>query len=95
MEPSQVIDYEPMNTQSDLFYEEKPVAILETREKVLQKKIVRVVKVLCEHYNQMEVTWEMEDKVKERYPHLFEWGMWQIWRTKFPKRGSMYIPESL
>lgn len=72
MEPSHVIDYEPMNTQSDLFYEEKPVAILETREKVLQKKIVRVVKVLCEHYNQMEVTWEMEDKFKERYPHLFE-----------------------
>lgn len=50
-EPSHVIDYEPIDIQQDLSYEEKPMAILETREKALRKRTIRLVKVVQEHHN--------------------------------------------
>ena len=74
-DPSHVLDLEPVDLQPDLSYEERPVAILDTKERVLRRRTVRLVKVLWKHHDQKEATWELEDEVQKKYPHLFITGM--------------------
>ena len=51
--------------------------ILDSRDQVLQRKTVRLVKVLWQHRVVDEATWECKDTMHTRYPFLFEdEGMW-------------------
>ena len=59
-----------LNVQPDTTYEEKPIKILDTRDKVLRRKTIRLVKVLWSNRGREEASWEKEDDMKE-YPHLF------------------------
>ena len=55
--------------------------ILDSRDQVLRRKIMRLVKVLWQHRGVKEATWEHEDKMWATYPFLFEdEGAWSnIW----------------
>ena len=55
--------------------------ILDSQDKVLQRKTVRLVKVLWRHSGVEEATWEREDTMRATYPFLFEdKGAWSnIW----------------
>ena len=57
-DPSHVIKPDPIQLQEDLSYEEKPVQILDRREKHLRRKIVPWVKVLWANHETSEATWE-------------------------------------
>ncbi|XP_042023132.1 uncharacterized protein LOC121770471 [Salvia splendens] len=67
-----VIHQEEMILNPDLSYEERPKTILDRKVQQLRNKSIPSVKVLWEHHGQEEATWELEDKMKERYPELFE-----------------------
>ncbi|CAN4106294.1 unnamed protein product [Withania somnifera] len=57
----------------ELGYEEVlPVAILDRQVKKLRNKEVASVKVLWRNQQVEEVTWEAEEAMKSKYPHLFE-----------------------
>ena len=73
--PSHVLDLKPMVLQPDLSYEQRPVAILDTKERVLWRQTIQLVKVLWKHHDQKEATWEIEDEVRKKYPHLFATGL--------------------
>ena len=60
-----------LNVQPDTTYEEKPIRILDTRDKVLRRKTIRLVKVLWSNRGREEASWEKEDDMKKEYPHLF------------------------
>ena len=45
--------------------------ILDSRDQVLQRKTVRLVKVLWQHRGVEEATWEREDTMWATYPFLF------------------------
>ena len=45
-DPSHVIEYQPLDIQPNLTYEEKPIRILGKREQVLKNKVIPSVKVL-------------------------------------------------
>ena len=64
-------DFGELNVQPDTTYEEKPIKILDTRDKVLRRKTIRLVKVLWSNRGQEEASWEKEDDMKKEYPHLF------------------------
>ena len=50
---------------------------LDSRDQVLSRKIVRLVRVLWRHYGVEESTWEGEDTMRATYPFLFrDEGMW-------------------
>ena len=55
-----------------LSYVEKPVKILDTKQKVLRTKTIPMVKVLWRNHALEEATWELESDMKEKYPELFE-----------------------
>ncbi|XP_047953477.1 uncharacterized protein LOC125199525 [Salvia hispanica] len=71
-DPKHVIHQEEMIINPDLSYEEKPKKILDRKVQQLRNKAITSVKVLWEHHGQEEATWELEDKMKERYPELFK-----------------------
>lgn len=65
---------QPQNVQLDdtLSYEEVLVAILHRQVKRLMSKEIPSVKVLWRNHSQEEATWEAEEDIRSRFPHLFE-----------------------
>ena len=70
-DPSHVLHAEPIQIESNLTYEEQPVDILDRKEQVLRTKRIPLVKVLWRNHTTEEATWELEEAIKEKYPHLF------------------------
>ncbi|KAJ8760413.1 hypothetical protein K2173_015080 [Erythroxylum novogranatense] len=71
-DPSHIIQTSEVQLRDDLSYEELPVEILDTKEKVLRNKTVQLVKVLWRNHSVEEATWEPLEAMKEKYPHLFD-----------------------
>ena len=61
-----VVNLEDIEVQDGVTYEEQPVRILDTKEKVLRNKIIRLVKVLWQHHGVEEATWEPELEIQEK-----------------------------
>ena len=70
-DPSHIITYDGLEIEENLCFEEKPVKILDRKEKELRNKIVPLVRVLWRSRFVEEETWEREDEMKKRYPELF------------------------
>ena len=69
--PSHVLSYEPLELSQDVSYDEQPVDILDRKEKELRNKKIPLVKVLWRNHEVEEATWEREEEMKMKYPHLF------------------------
>ena len=65
------VPLEEVQLESDLAYEEKPIKILETAERITRTKTIRLCKVQWNHHTEDEATWEREEDLKEDHPHLF------------------------
>ncbi|KAL5543351.1 hypothetical protein UlMin_007135 [Ulmus minor] len=70
-DPTHVLEHEPIEVHEDLTYEEQPVQVLDRKEKKLRNKAIPLVKVLWRNHKVEEATWEREDEMREKYPHLF------------------------
>ncbi|MCO6516768.1 MAG: hypothetical protein J6586_09825, partial [Snodgrassella sp.] len=70
-DPSHVLSYENLELDEDLSYEEKPVQILDRKEKVLRTKTIALVKILWRNSKSEEATWELESDMRDRFPELF------------------------
>ncbi|WMV54913.1 hypothetical protein MTR67_048298 [Solanum verrucosum] len=71
-DPSRITPTEDVHVKEDLTYEEVPIAILDRQVKKLRNKEVASVKVLWRNQQVEEVTWEVEEAMKSKYPHLFQ-----------------------
>ncbi|KAL5550293.1 hypothetical protein UlMin_000469 [Ulmus minor] len=70
-DPSHVLSYDTLDLRQDLTFEELPVKILDREEKELRRKKILLVKVLWRNHEVEEATWEREDEMRAKYPHLF------------------------
>ena len=70
-DPAHVVDWGQIEVDTDGTFEEGPVCILDSRDQVLRRKTVRLVRVLWRHYGVEESTWEHEDTMRATYPFLF------------------------
>ena len=78
-----VVDWRHIEVDTDGTFEEGPVCIVDSRDQVLRRKTVRLVKVLWRHYGVEESTWECEDTMRATYLFLFrDEGSW-FSRLKF------------
>ena len=76
-DPAHVVDWGQIGVDTNGTFEEGPVCILDSRDQVLRRKTVRLVKVLWRHYGVEESTWEREDTMRATYPFLFrDEGTW-------------------
>ena len=60
-----------IEVDTDGTFEEGPVCIVDSRDRVLRRKTVRLVRVLWRHCGVEESTWEREDTMRATYPFLF------------------------
>jgi hypothetical protein len=51
-------------------YEETPMRILDRKDQVLRNKNISLVKVLWSDYSVEEGSWELEESMRNKYPHL-------------------------
>ena len=76
-DPAHVVDWGETKVDTDGTFEEGPVCIVDSRDRVLQRKTVRLVRVLWCHCGVEESTWECEDTMRATYPFLFrDEGTW-------------------
>ena len=71
-DPAYVVDWGEITVDTDGTFEKRLVLILDSRDQVLRRKTVRLVKVLWQLRGVKEETWEREDTMRATYPFLFE-----------------------
>ncbi|XP_009786585.1 uncharacterized protein [Nicotiana sylvestris] len=70
--PTLIVSVETIKVSEELAYEEIPVAILDRQVRKLRTKDIASVKVLLRNQQVEEATWEAEEEIKKKYPHLSE-----------------------
>ena len=72
-----VVNWGQIEVDTNGTFDEGPVWILDSRDQVLRRKTVRLVRVLWRHYGVEESTWECDDTMQSTYPFLFmDEGTW-------------------
>ena len=62
-DPAHIVDWGELVINTDGTFEEGPVRIVDSRDQVFQRKIMRLVKVLWKQQGGEEATWECEDTI--------------------------------
>ena len=70
--PEEQIPLEELAVKEDLTYEEYPIKILQTVERVTRSRVIKICKVQWNRYTEDEATWEREEDLRKSYPQLFE-----------------------
>ena len=70
--PDEAIDVEIVDIQSDLTYEERPVQLLETSERVTHNNVIKFYKVVWNNHAERDATWEREDYQRTQYPEFYK-----------------------
>ena len=69
-DPAHVVDWGEIEVDTYGTFEEGPVCIIDSRDQVLRRKTVKLVKVLWRHHGVEESTWERKDTMRATYPFL-------------------------
>jgi hypothetical protein len=70
--PQERIETRDVEIKSDLAYEEKPIQLLDTKERVTQNWVIKFHKVVWSNHSERDATWEREDYLREVYPAFYE-----------------------
>ena len=77
LDPSHGMDLGQIEIDADGTFEEGQVCIVDSRDRVLRRRTVRLVRVLWQHCGVEESTWEREGTMRATYPFLFrDEGTW-------------------
>jgi hypothetical protein len=77
---------EELEVKKDLSYQEYPIKILETLERVTRNKKIKMCKVQWSHHTEEKATWERDEELKAEFPkYLFR--SVRISRMRFILRG--------
>ncbi|GKV03839.1 hypothetical protein SLEP1_g16082 [Rubroshorea leprosula] len=71
-DPNHIINPKPIQLREDLTYYEHPIRILDFKERMMRRKTIRFVKVLWDNHSVEKATWELESKIRQERPHLFQ-----------------------
>jgi hypothetical protein len=66
--PEQVVDVLDVNLKPDLTYSEYPIRVLDQKDRVTRRKIIKFYKVQWNQHSEEEATWESEDYLMEHFP---------------------------
>ncbi|XP_077217960.1 uncharacterized protein LOC143852461 [Tasmannia lanceolata] len=71
-DPSHVIDIAPLELREDMSFEEQPIRIVDHKDQVLRRWTIPYVKVQWQNHSECEATWELEEKMRDKYMFLFD-----------------------
>jgi hypothetical protein len=70
--PEERVETEDIKIESDLAYEEKPVQLLDSKERVTRNRVIKFHKVMWSNHGEWDGTWKREDYLHEVYPTFYE-----------------------
>ena len=70
-DPTHVLELDKVQVRENLTYDVTPIRISDRKMKQLRGKEIPLVKVMWSN-EEGEATWELESKMKELYPLLFQ-----------------------
>ena len=71
--PEERVEVRDIKLELDLAYEEKPVQIIDSKDRVTQNRVIKFHKVMwSNHGSEVDATWEKEDYLREVYPTFYE-----------------------
>ncbi|KAL6321193.1 hypothetical protein AAG906_015537 [Vitis piasezkii] len=71
-DPSHIVELKAIQISKDLTHEEVPIQIVDVIDKVLCHTVVKLVKIQWSNHSIRETTWELEEEMREKHPHLFQ-----------------------
>ncbi|KAD6796155.1 hypothetical protein E3N88_07051 [Mikania micrantha] len=71
IDESLIVPLEEIHIDEKLQFSEEPVEVMDREMKVLKRSCIPIVKVRWNSQRGPEYTWEREDQMKLKYPHLF------------------------
>jgi hypothetical protein len=69
--PEEQLPMEDLDAKEDLSYQQYPIKILKTSERVTRNKQIRMCKVQWSHHTEEEATWEREEELKAEFLSFF------------------------
>ena len=81
-DPSHVLRTSELEIQGNLCYEELSIRIVDRKEQVLRSKTIPWVKVIWKNHGIEEATWEGEEDMRARHPHIFATGTTSIFEDE-------------
>ena len=66
------LEVRDIKLESDLAYEEKPVQIIDSKDRVNQNYVIKFHKVIWNNHSEQDAMWEWEDYLREVYPAFYE-----------------------
>jgi len=86
--PSHMLEVHPIELRDDMIYEVQLKAIVDRQVRKLRSKDIASMKVKWKGHSREEATWELEDKMHEEYPYLFDnLSNYSIISIKFRRRN--------
>ncbi|XP_074278661.1 uncharacterized protein LOC141602256 [Silene latifolia] len=71
-DPTHILEPEAVEVDESLTYVETAREIIDRKVRKTRNGETAIVKVLWSNHNVEEATWEYEDAMREKYPHLFD-----------------------
>jgi hypothetical protein len=68
--PTEIVESQAIEIESDLSYTEQPIQILDTKERVTRRKKIKTYKILWNHHTEEEATWETESYLQRNFPNF-------------------------
>jgi hypothetical protein len=69
--PEEQLSMEELEVKKDLSYQEYPIKILGTLERVTRNKKIKMCKVQWSQHTKEEATWERDEELKAEFPSIF------------------------
>jgi hypothetical protein len=70
--PTEILEQQAIEIKPDLSYVERPIQILDTKERVTRRKRLKMYKILWDHHTIDEATWEIEDYLQKNIPEFLK-----------------------
>ena len=72
--PEEKVPIEDIEIEPNLTYEERPIQVLDTKERATRNQVVKLYKVLWSNHGENDATWEAEDYLQKITPNFSKIG---------------------
>jgi hypothetical protein len=70
--PTEVLESQTIEIEPDLSYAERPIQILDAKERITRRKNIKLYKILWDHHTIEKATWETEDYLQKNFPEFLK-----------------------
>jgi hypothetical protein len=70
--PTEIIDPQAIEIESDLTYTKHPIRVLDTKERSTRRETIKMFKIQWDHHTKEEATWETESYLQRNFPDFLQ-----------------------